>query len=737
MADFSFSFDSDNPFAEPDAAPKPAPATDKITDKAADEVAGNSDALNGQSATAPAEQTSAPDDEFSLDSFDFSFEEGPSINDSLPTQTMPVAAAPRQQTPGEAALADFDFGAPDEGALEFGAPDEDVPAENSLDLDALVADASVADASVADASGTEVPGETALNEDTLDEDAFDFDSFGADASAAEVPGADDFAEDAFAADLLEAELVDADAFAASTSDAEITSANVAPEGVPEVAASAIEVEAPAPDFGDAASDAATDAASKAAKRNSDLDEFNAINFETANLPDETQSPVVPDANGSAFSLDFENLDQEIESNPETVAIADDEMSTGETPLATEISLPDEIVASTFFPTFLDDAQAENESEVASEIENQVETTGETPLENIAEVPNETAVETPSDISGGIAAEPPARPRRLKTSFNVAILGAAGIGKNHARWFHRNNCRVVGFLGTSGDSTAQTEADLAADFPFDGTAYTDLGELLKQEKPDIVCVATPPSLHFGHVLQSLEAGAHVLCEKPLVYAPTRKFRENRDGAKELVKVAAKKKLVLATQLQYGAATPILCKLAGLSPADVGDFAMELETLNPNSSRDPRELWIDLGPHPISVAQMLAGPGAQLAEETIRFEPLQSEEKTEVLVRFGINCADGRLLMVRAAVRSLSQSTRQPRRRFSFNGHSVIYAPLDNGKGNYQAQFVAPDGYASVYADPVDYLIGDFVRACREARAPLISGDFGRENLEWMLKVAGDK
>ena len=347
-------------------------------------------------------------------------------------------------------------------------------------------------------------------------------------------------------------------------------------------------------------------------------------------------------------------------------------------------------------------------------------------------------ELPAAVAMGAVDDDDATERKRPAPLpplKVAVLGASGIGKNHARWFHRNGGRVVAFLGTSDDSTASTQTALNAEFAFEGQAYTDLAKLLETEQPDIVCVATPPALHFGHVLQSLEAGAHVLCEKPLVYAPTRKFRENRDGAKELVKVAAKKNLVLGTQLQYGAATPILCKLAGLAANEVGDFAMEIETMNPSASREPRELWIDLGPHPVSVAQMLAGEDATLAEETIRFEPNQTEDKTEVLTRFGINCADGRLLMVRAIVRALdpATTTRKPRRRFSFNGHPVFYSPLTGPRGNYQAQFIAPDGYASVYPDPVDYLISNFVRACRGNAPLLISGDFGRENLEWMLKI----
>lgn len=559
MADFSFSFDSDNPFADPAQTPKKAPASPDETLTAPDDS-------NGEAPVAPAVATdeatpdeSAPD-EFTLDAFDFAFDEGASVNDSLPIQTEPSSeATSRQLTPGEAEFAEFDFDA-FEGETE---PQPETPAEPE-------------EASIA----------------------------------------------------------------------------VLPE-------------------------------SSAKSTPSDLEEFNALAFDLDTPADVMFASETANEEAEAtFAEPASFVEESIFTEP----VAELEQSAEP---VSEMSVPDAVAAAATLPDV-----AASETQAKTEV------------------------------------------RRLKTNslLSVAILGASGIGKNHARWFHRHGCRVAAFLGTSADSTAQTETDLNAEFDFQGNAYTDLGELLANEKPDIVCVATPPPLHFGHVLQSLEAGAHVLCEKPLVYAPTRKFRENRDGAKELVKVAAKRKLNLGTQLQYGAATPILCKLAGLAPTDIGDFAMELETLNPNSPRDPRELWIDLGPHPVSVAQMLAGPNAQLAEETIRFEPHQNDEKTEVLARFGINCADGRLLMVRAVVRALrGETTRKPRRRFSFNGHAIIYAPLQSKNNGFQAQFIAPDGYSNVYSDPVDYLIGDFVSACRNGKAPLISGDFGRENLEWMLKI----
>ena len=46
-------------------------------------------------------------------------------------------------------------------------------------------------------------------------------------------------------------------------------------------------------------------------------------------------------------------------------------------------------------------------------------------------------------------------------------------------------------------------------------YTDAQELLERQRPDLVIVGTPPTLHLQHCLQSLASGAHVFCEKPFV------------------------------------------------------------------------------------------------------------------------------------------------------------------------------------------------------------------------------
>jgi predicted dehydrogenase len=61
------------------------------------------------------------------------------------------------------------------------------------------------------------------------------------------------------------------------------------------------------------------------------------------------------------------------------------------------------------------------------------------------------------------------------------------------------------------------------------ATRDVRELARHPDVDLVCVTTPPQRHRADVLAALEAGKHVLCEKPFAL-DAREAREMRDRAR---------------------------------------------------------------------------------------------------------------------------------------------------------------------------------------------------------------
>ena len=101
----------------------------------------------------------------------------------------------------------------------------------------------------------------------------------------------------------------------------------------------------------------------------------------------------------------------------------------------------------------------------------------------------------------------------------APLRAAVIG---AGWFAaQNHIPVLAgrpevvLDGVSRLGAAELER-VRAHFGF-AVASEDYRDLLAR-RPDIVVVASPHALHFEHAAAALEAGAHVLCEKPMTLDP---------------------------------------------------------------------------------------------------------------------------------------------------------------------------------------------------------------------------
>ena len=95
-------------------------------------------------------------------------------------------------------------------------------------------------------------------------------------------------------------------------------------------------------------------------------------------------------------------------------------------------------------------------------------------------------------------------------LRVGLIGLGYWGPNHARVLSE---LPETELVAAGDVSEQATAFVRARYPGARTTL-DPYELIEAPDIDAVVVATPTSTHYSLTLAALEAGKHVLCEKPL-------------------------------------------------------------------------------------------------------------------------------------------------------------------------------------------------------------------------------
>ncbi|HYE05119.1 MAG TPA: Gfo/Idh/MocA family oxidoreductase [Planctomycetota bacterium] len=99
---------------------------------------------------------------------------------------------------------------------------------------------------------------------------------------------------------------------------------------------------------------------------------------------------------------------------------------------------------------------------------------------------------------------------------VAILGCGGMAGEHARRFKGNkDVEIVALCDVTEDLCQKFIERNLKDYPTKPAIFTDRKKMYAQSKLDGVAIITPHTMHFDHGKEALEAGCHVLMEKPMV------------------------------------------------------------------------------------------------------------------------------------------------------------------------------------------------------------------------------
>lgn len=209
-----------------------------------------------------------------------------------------------------------------------------------------------------------------------------------------------------------------------------------------------------------------------------------------------------------------------------------------------------------------------------------------------------------------------------------ILGPGHISRSFAAALQEADGATLVAVGSRDLARAQS---FAAEFG-GGRAYGSYEELANAPDVDAVYVGTPHSLHEAHATLCLDAGRHVLCEKPLAL--------NATQARRMAALARDRGLVLMEALW----TRFLPAIRDLQRR-IGDGALgEVRTIHADfafrARFDPRgrlfapELGggalLDLGIYPLTLAFLVGGPPLEV-QATSKIGATGVDEETSLLLR----------------------------------------------------------------------------------------------------------
>ena len=209
------------------------------------------------------------------------------------------------------------------------------------------------------------------------------------------------------------------------------------------------------------------------------------------------------------------------------------------------------------------------------------------------------------------------------TISVGVIGCGYWGPNLIRNFAENESASLRWVC---DRDARHLSKVARRYPA-ARAAADYRELLSDPALDAVVVATPVATHFEFARRALEAGKHVLVEKP--------FTATAREAEELIALAERRGLTLMvdhTFIYTGAVRKIKETMAA---GELGDL-LYFDSVRINLGlfqRDINVVW-DLAPHDFSIMDYVVGrePTALMATGSCHVEP-GIENIAYVQLRFG--------------------------------------------------------------------------------------------------------
>ena len=336
--------------------------------------------------------------------------------------------------------------------------------------------------------------------------------------------------------------------------------------------------------------------------------------------------------------------------------------------------------------------------------------------------------------------------------NIALIGCGVIGSKHIEGFIENVEKLT--LTALCDPLQSRAEEKANEYKkkipdADIAIFSDYREMLSKKRPDIVTVATGSGKHKEITLDCLNAGCHVICEKPLALSTK--------DADEMIGAAKKNNRKLAVCLQERFKAPIQ-KLR--NAVESGRFGRVLHGMiqvrwNRNDAYYAEAPWrgtweqdggalINQCIHGIDLLQWMLGEDAvRVHAQTRRFmRPIEAEDFGAAIIEF----KNGAVGIVEGSVVTFPKNLNET---LSITGEkgTVVIGGLAVNKietWRFADGEAAGDTEEKVLnaseKDPLGrYGIGhaavfrDFIEAIEQDRKPAVSGEDSKKALEIILAI----
>ncbi|HEX2056703.1 MAG TPA: Gfo/Idh/MocA family oxidoreductase [Nitrospiraceae bacterium] len=212
-------------------------------------------------------------------------------------------------------------------------------------------------------------------------------------------------------------------------------------------------------------------------------------------------------------------------------------------------------------------------------------------------------------------------------MRIGIVGCGEIAPTHARFIaEQKQGRLVGVCDMDGHKARTFAESFGVE-----RSYQDLDMLLEEQKPDVVHVLTPPQSHAAVAIAAMEAGCHVLVEKPMAVSS-----EEADAMIRVSRTQGVKLCVNHNQLFE----PIMLEaLRLLRDGALGEIISVESQYGLNFVSDPERPWVEalpggifqnLAPHPLYLSLEFLGDPVELHASTLSTGVLDSNSPDELRI-----------------------------------------------------------------------------------------------------------